>query len=174
MKRFLALLIACLTIFTAVSCANSTQGDVQSTTGEVQAPTTAPENISTPSDTEATFYAGYARTNISPDRFPIKMFGGTPAQYVYDDLYATVVAVSDGETTALFITLDLQSSSGTILTRTLNTAERYGIPQENVFVNVLLFSSKTQSNCKKHEKNAKKTPFFYQKVFTNRPFCSTI
>ena len=137
MKRFLALLIACLTIFTAVSCANSTQGNVQSTTtGESQTPTTAPENISTPSDTEVTFYAGYARTNISPDRFPIKMFGGTPAQYVYDDLYATVVAVSDGETTALFITLDLQSSSGTILTRTLNTAERYGIPQENVFVNV--------------------------------------
>ena len=111
MKRFLTLLITCLTIFTAVSCNNSLQTGIQGTTAESPTPTTAPADTTDPSnDAEVPFYAGYARTNISPDRFPIKMFGGTPAEYIYDDLYATVVAVSDGETTALFITLDLQSS----------------------------------------------------------------
>ncbi len=134
MKKILSLLLSLLTLFGAVSCAKADITDIPTPTTPEQT-----EAITTPTPTEpepeAPFYAGYAKVNISPDTFPIAIFGDTPATNVYDDLFATVVAVSDGENKALFITLDLQNSSGLVLTRALSTAERYGVPKENVLVN---------------------------------------
>ena len=134
MKKFLALILSCLTLFSVISCNKNAVTDipVATTTSPTEAQT---PQVTPPANSETPFYAGYAKVNISPDRFPINMFGGTPATYVYDDLFLTVVAVSDGDNKALFVSLDLQNASGTILTKTLNTAEKYGVPRENVLVN---------------------------------------
>ncbi len=143
MKKILTILLSISMLFCAVSCADGNVDNPPTTTAtqDTEA-TTAAQTTSSPIELppdvepEVPFYAGYAKVDITPDRFPVDMFGSNPAVKAMDNIYATVVAVSDGETKALFITLDLQNSSGIVLTRALSTAERYGVSKENVLVNV--------------------------------------
>ena len=134
MKRFLVLLMSAITLFSAISCANNGGNVIQNTTGGETQPdvTTAPPAEPSPEPQE--FYAGYARANISPKYFPVPNDNGN-ATSVMDDLYATVVAVSDGENKALFISLDTIFVMGDVLTQTLAAAKACGVPEEYVFIN---------------------------------------
>jgi hypothetical protein len=146
MKKALVIILSAILLLSVISCSNTNVKNTpeasttaaSTTKGEAPQSTTAPKEPSSTTDTpeEDTFYAGYARVNISPDLFPISMYGGNMATMIVDDLYATVIAVSDGETTALFITLDLQNAVDLIVNRALLSAQRNGVPRENVLVNV--------------------------------------
>ena len=136
MKRFLTVFMAAIMLLSAISCAgDKTNEGVPTTDANVTAAptTTAPvtEPAPTPSD-EPEFYAGYARVDITPTfSVPISQ---NMSQNVADKTYATIIAVSDGETRALFITTDLRHSKGSILAKTLRYAERNGVPSDNVFL----------------------------------------
>ena len=138
MKKLLSLTLVLFTVLSLFSCTGKEITPMPIATTKAESTTAPTDQLGSEPiqpEPDVPFYAGYAKINISPDRFPILMFGGTPAKRINDDLFLTVVAVSDGENKALFISLDLQSASGTILTRALNTAEKYGVPRENVLVN---------------------------------------
>ena len=134
MKKLLMLLLVLSILLSSISCASNDNGQIVSATTQPSASALSPSNQ--PSTEPATpFYAGYSRVSISPDKLPIVIFGNANATYIVDDICATVVAVSDGKNKALFISLDLQYASGKVLLKTIRTAERYGVPEENVFVN---------------------------------------
>ena len=121
-------------MFSAISCANNGENIIQNTTAYKPTPekTTATQELPAPEPTE--FYAGYSRVDISPEKFPVPNDNGN-ATSVLNPLYATVVAVSDGESNALFITLDTIFVNGEVLERTLSVVKKYKIPEENVFIN---------------------------------------
>ena len=111
-------------MFSAISCANNGENIIQNTTADKPTPekTTATQELPAPEPTE--FYAGYSRVDISPEKFPVPNDNGN-ATSVLNPLYATVVAVSDGESNALFITLDTIFVNGEVLERTLSVVKKY-------------------------------------------------
>ncbi len=136
MKKILLILLATFMIISFVSCKGTTNepSGTQSTTAEP----TENGNVNTdekptePSAPATEFYAGYARVDITPDyTVPIS---ANMSNSVSDKTYATIIAVSDGETKALFITTDLRHSKGLILQKTLRYAEKNGVPADNVFL----------------------------------------
>ena len=138
MKRLITLAIAIILLFSAISCGgNSTKIPSTPTTTEAATttatPTASPSTPITPSP-EPNFYAGYARVDITPET-PVPIYNQMSTG-VSDRLYATVIAVSDGENKALFITADLKNSQDPILSKTFRLAEKYGVPSDNVFLSV--------------------------------------
>lgn len=98
MKKILCLLLTAMLIFGLCACAES---------GEVADSTTAPK--------PAGLQAGFGRANITPD-YPVSLAGygnyDTRISTGYTDyLYATCIAVSDGNETVLMYTTDLTSVS---------------------------------------------------------------
>lgn len=128
MKKLLILALAAIMLFSAISCGGDTANNAAQTTTPTEAPS---EPTPTPSDT-VPFYAGYARVDITPE-FSVPI-SANMTDYISDRLYATVIAVSDGETKALFITTDLRHSKGLILEKTRRVAEKNGVPSDNVFL----------------------------------------
>ncbi len=146
MKKIITLLLVALMLFTVVSCESGVNGET-TTTPTTLAQTTAasttqaPDAPDTPEPTDptdppaegASFYAGYARVDITPDfSAPV---GDNMSVGVSDKIYATVIAISDGENKALLITADLRHSKGYVLEKTFRVAEQNGVPRENVILN---------------------------------------
>ena len=78
---------------------------------------------------------GYAREIISPSDIPCGMDGDYEAQSVNDDLFATAVAISDGETTVLLITLDVIYISKTMHSEMISSiTEGTSIPAANIYI----------------------------------------
>lgn len=138
MRRFLTLIICFSMLFTFVACnADIPSGEPSGTTSELldSGATTAATTDADEATNKCDFYAGYARADISPTKFPVYMSGGTDATKVLEKIYATCVAFSDNETTVLFITLDVQSIPGTIYNKALyNINKATGIDKKNIFV----------------------------------------
>ena len=136
MKRFLTFILAAIMILTAMSCVGDTAtGTVATTSAQDEAKPEGTTAVDTPSPApsdEVSFYAGYARVDITPD-FSVPI-GSNMTDRVQDHTYATIIAVSDGESTALFITTDLRNSKGYVLEKTLRVAEMNGVPRDNVFL----------------------------------------
>ena len=100
---------------------------------EPSASTQSTEAVETEEDID--FYAGYARADITPDTFPISMNSEKKAIRVKDNIYATCVALSDGETTVLIMTLDVrQVSSATFAEMVEEIEKETKIPKENVII----------------------------------------
>lgn len=84
--------------------------------------------------------AGFARVDITPS-FPVPLAGYGNVEKrmhnnVLDPIYATCVAVSDGEKTLLFYHLDLASFyDANVSYCNEKIAEQYGIPAENILYN---------------------------------------
>ena len=85
-----------------------------------------------------TLLAGYARTEITPrDSVPLDGFGNTTvrmSQWVRDPLYASCVALTDGEdNTVLLFSLDLARLPGAFLDPVRqDIANYYGIPEDHM------------------------------------------
>ena len=136
MKRVLLALLATAVLLSAVACNGDGTVESKATKDAAETTTTAaspePAEPAEPPEPEAEFYAGYARVDITPTQsVPIESNMSTT---VSDKNYATVIAVSDGETKALFITTDLRHSKDPILRYTLMAAEKNGVPSDNVFL----------------------------------------
>ena len=132
MKRFLMLTLAVIMTFTAISCGSDTSPASTTVQTTAQTPTESPKEPSEVPSDNTEFYAGYARVDITPD-FSVPI-GSNMTNEVQDRTYATIIAVSDGENKALFITTDLRNSKGYILEKTLKVAEINGVPRDNVFL----------------------------------------
>ncbi len=86
------------------------------------------------------FKVGYARADVTPTKLPIQATEtGSPVfTSVKDPLYATCIAVNDGETTALIITLDLKGTYEYILTNMNDRIMKAtGLPQENIMIGAI-------------------------------------
>ena len=139
MRRFLTLLICFSMLFTFVACnADIPSGEPSGTTSELLdsvATTAATTAGSGEATNKCDFYAGYARADITPTKFPVYLTGGTSATSVLEKIYGTCVAFSDNETTVLFITLDISNITGEFYNKAVyNINKATGIDKKNIFV----------------------------------------
>ena len=82
------------------------------------------------------FCAGFARGCISPDSFPVKLGNGNLAETVADDLYATCVALSDGENLVLLFAMDIKDVPSAFYEAALDRITKsLPAPQENILIN---------------------------------------
>ena len=144
MKRFLTLFLALALIFSTIACsgeqnmkdnsqttsatANGTQLPTHTAATTTEATSTEPSAPNAP----PSFYAGYARADITPT-FPVPL-NDSISTGVGDKIYVTVVAVSDGEDKALIITADFKYTDSTVLSRTRLAARKHGVSEENVLI----------------------------------------
>ena len=136
LKKFIALLLGGIMLFSAISCTGNTQ-EPEATTAATEATvmtTAATTNDTTQKKEPQEFYVGYARADISPKYFPVPN-DNADATSNLNNIYATVVAVSDGEHKALFISLDTLFVMGDVLAQTLAATKSLGIRDEYVFIN---------------------------------------
>jgi len=148
MKKLSLLLLILIILQTFSACAARIDRELPSTTGTSEYPTENTTDPTAEATTEATTTAtakreedfsaakitvGFARTDITPPLGAPLSYGNI-ADKIFDNLYATVIAISDGENTVLFISLDLKQAQGAILATTFERAMTYGVTQKNVFV----------------------------------------
>ena len=106
-KKIIALLLGGIMLFSAVACTNNTQTP-DTTTNNTTANATTSEITEATTETQEDpkelqeFYVGYSRVDISPKYFPVPN-DSADATSNLNNIYATVVAVSDGENKALSI-----------------------------------------------------------------------
>lgn len=138
MKRVrivLSILLAVTMLLTLCACASPS---LEAATGEtVESEETVREQeeqgeITYPEG----FSAGYGRTDITPDVFPVDLGAGAVAKSAVDPLYATCTALCDGETVAIVFHLDMKSIPNVFVgTVTQRLTKKFGIPAENVILN---------------------------------------
>ena len=86
------------------------------------------------------FKVGFSRADITPTKLPIQATESSSPVFkvVKDPLYATCIAVYDGEKTALIITLDLKGTYDYILTNMNDRIMKAtGLPQENIMISAI-------------------------------------
>lgn len=84
------------------------------------------------------FKVGFSRKDITPDVLPVFLNTGIPLTEVGEKIYTTCVALNDGESTALILSVDAkaiirQHDEG--VKKAIN--ERTGVPIENIMINCL-------------------------------------
>lgn len=139
MRRFLTLIICLVMLFTFVACnGDEPNTDTSATTTEAldSAVTTDTQSATQEEATnKCDFYAGYARADITPTKFPVYLAGGTSATSVLEKIYGSCVAFSDKETTVLFITLDVTNIPGAFYNKAIyNINKATGIDKKNIFI----------------------------------------
>lgn len=128
MKRFLSLMLALLLVLGLCACGSGSgaQGNAGNQGG-------GDSGLA-----EGQLLAGYSKVNITPeDPVPLSGFGNTDQRIstgFTEYIWATCVAVTDASgNTAIFIGLDLVSTSATVFTTLREAiAEKLEIPQSNV------------------------------------------
>ena len=119
MKKLITLLLALVMVLSLCACGGGEEGGKKETFDTLQ--------------------VGYGKAKIQPDDLNLVLTGGgDPNRYitgVLDYLYLTCIAVTDTEgTTALFYTVDIQSSSSTWSEPARAfISERTGIPTSHIF-----------------------------------------
>ena len=133
-------------LVSAVSCASDPVNNDDDTTvdgsnvNEVSETETQteyiPPNAIPAEEYDGVFKAGYARTVITP-KLPAMLdsLDGQTMTKVKDDLYATCIAVSDGENTALLYTVDVKNIGPKVYaTLKLRISVATKVPQENIII----------------------------------------
>lgn len=141
MKKALALIMALMMIVLAAGCNDSATNEPEATTvaSTTEAPSTttaapAPEPEPKPEPEKPEFMAGYSRVDITPD-FTVSLNSSRNSVGIYDHIYATCVATSYNDVTALFITVDVRNITNEMSQKTMQIIEdETGIPSENVII----------------------------------------
>ena len=133
MKRILYFLLAFSLMLSLVSCASSLDAEEPNKTEEVQENTTTEaEEQEKSTAIPQGFSTGFAREDISPYGYSVRMNSTSIAEKVKDPIFATCVAVSDGKQIALFFSLDIRNTTkGEQMQNIVSKAT--GIPKENMF-----------------------------------------
>ena len=146
MKKIVCLFLAFLMLFSLVACdgvpgvgngdTNNTEnvGDANDTdkVGDTDLPAFTGKVEAEPYD--GVFKVGYSRKDITP-AVPINQNNGTVYSKVLDKLYATCVAVNDGENTALMFTIDTKGlgyAPYMSIVKRISSATK--IPEENIMI----------------------------------------
>ncbi len=136
MKKIVALMMALVMLLSLCACASSSlvSEETGEQTGEAKTEDKK-EKETGPIVYPEGFSAGFGRADITCE-VPATIGPGTEATIVSDPLYATCVAVCDGENVALFYHLDVKSIPTNYLKMVTNRLKKdYGIPAENVILN---------------------------------------
>ena len=107
MKKILAFMLLLSMLLVSVACGD-TQKDNPSDSGDVGGETTNSTAAGDDAFAGEFVQAGYAREDITPDE-PVYLDEDTLLDKVKDPIYATCVAVSDGEETVLLYTFDAKN-----------------------------------------------------------------
>ena len=131
MKKIICLLLAMLMVVSIVACDNTPNDNQDSQPVDTNSGDETPDDEFVPSYT-GVFKVGYDRQDISPDG-DIYLKDGSHMVSVLDPIYATCIAVNDGENTALIFTIDVQN----IITGPYNNARNViskttGVPVDNI------------------------------------------
>lgn len=141
MKKFIAMILLASTMLCSVAC--NSEGGSENDTTDASSGTTDVSQGQTESESESAakptydgvFKVGYARVDITPTTLPIEIDSSTVLKDVLDRIYATCVAVYDGENTALIITADVKQMDTTFCN---NARKRIkvvtSIPEENIMM----------------------------------------
>ena len=142
MKRLLAFILVIATLScTLLSCASSSLTAEETKTAEdtVTKADSEEKKESTPDKGEIVYPEGFSvdfgRVDISPPLpVTIDSYGdGLKGEILREKLYATCVAVCDGETVALMFSMDMKQSTASVIERLEKDIEKkLGIPASNV------------------------------------------
>ena len=135
MKKIICLVLALVMLVSVVSCDTPNSNSDDTTVADVtNAPAT--ENIKTDAEKyDGVFKVGFARVDITPDNLPHPRKDGTLISDVLDPIYATCVAVNDGENTALLYTVDLPNiAADTYAAYLLRLKIMTKVPVENIMI----------------------------------------
>ncbi len=135
MKRIICLLLALLMTVSIVSCGTpDNNSDDTTNSGESDAPAT--ENVKADAEKyDGIFKVGFSRVDITPSQLPHPRKDGTMISDVLDPIYATCIAVNDGEQTALLYTVDLPNiAADTYSAYLLRIKIMTKVPVENIMI----------------------------------------
>ena len=142
MKKIVALFLVTVILMTVIAC-NDNNNDISDTTAnDVTNEIVLPEESEMPSETseeavgieKEIFRAGYSIKNITPQG-DIQLNTGVLMTDVLDPLYATCIAVYDGETTVLIYTVDVKNIGAAPSTLLRNRISmEVGVPAENIMI----------------------------------------
>ncbi len=130
MKKFFLILLTLSLILPLVSCASSLESTTQ--TEEIETLTETEEKEEVQTEIPEGFSTGFARQDVSPYGYSVQMNSTSTATKVKDPIFATCVAVSDGEQIALFFSLDIRNTTKGEQMQSI-VSKSTGIPAENMF-----------------------------------------
>lgn len=137
MKKILSFLLAFATLLTLASCSSSlsVEETKEETATAAESETEMEEKETGPIVYPEGFSAGFGRRDISPEH-PMLIGTNQYADTVADPLYATCVAISDGEDVALIFHMDMKSISVAFFKAVTKQLEsKFGIPADHVILN---------------------------------------
>jgi len=149
MKRFVWMLCAAAIVLSLVGCTTiplNTETDAfETATVTAEAETTEegkkvhPDSVIPEGEItlpQGAFSAGYARVDVSPDLLPIPTYDTQVGTWVHDPIQLTCTAVCDGETVALFLSLDIRGVPRSLVEQANKIIEKtVGVPSDHVFLN---------------------------------------
>ena len=135
MKKFICLLLALILLVSMVAC-DTPENIEEDTTNAGQTNAPASENLKESAEKyEGVFKVGFARVDITPSQLPHPRKDGTLISDVLDPIYATCIAVNDGENTALLYTVDLPNiAADTYAAYRLRLKIMTKVPIENIMI----------------------------------------
>ncbi len=132
MKKILFLLLALSLILPLCACSSSLDTDVATAVEETSEKNKTEEQKDEAAKIPEGFSTGFAREDVSPYGYSVRMNSTSTATKVKDPIFATCVAVSDGKQIALFFSLDIRNTTkGEQMMNIVSKAT--GIPKENMF-----------------------------------------
>ena len=136
MKKIVALFLAFLMLLSLCACASSSlAGDETAEKTETATADTEKKEEKGEIVYPEGFSAGFGRADITCE-VPATIGPGTEATIINDPLYATCIAVCDGESVALLFHLDVKQIPTNYLKMVTNRLKKdYGVPAENVILN---------------------------------------
>ncbi len=142
MKRIISLLLVVMMLASLAACAGTPDDNTDDNTADIvevnsdeSAVTTEDLWVSKPSASEydGVFKAGYARVVINP-KLPAYIGDNKMVKFM-DDLYATCIAVHDGNNTALLYTVDAKNIGPKVYaTLKLRISVATKVPKDNIII----------------------------------------
>lgn len=168
MRRTVCFLLSLAMLLTAcVSCGDNTDNNSLESTGDETTASVISQKI--PAEKyDGVFRVGYDRQDITPEGAIYLVGGTTKLTSVLDPLYATCIAINDGETTALLYTVDVLNIAAehyeVIRTR---VSKATGIERDNIILSATHTHSAPQPGIVTNRtENVRWSESFYKSVIT--------
>ncbi len=129
MKKTLFFLFSLILLLLLCSCAGTLPDRFKTPSPETEEKEEAPYPL------PEGFTVGFGRREITPE-VPVKLGSGKIATEIKDDLFATCIALSDGEQAVLLFAMDMKDVPTAFFDSAVwKIQKNLGIPEENIIVN---------------------------------------